>query len=154
MPDASFAAAPRHNLYQNYRFQLRYKGRCVLGAASCTGLLKSVHGFSLPSTEAKTAPKTSHHRITLERAASGDLEFQTWAESFFANSPDKQASRVPSPAELFLEIVDERGNVAQCYRLHGCQIIEFKSLPDMNPKSNTVAIERVTLAVERYQLEL
>lgn len=154
MAETSSARSPCFDPYGQYRFRLLRAGRTILGAASSTGFPSRLQSLRPPNLDAATAQECTRQRITLERAVTEDFEFQTWAKSSLVSLSDDQFHPLPSPAELSLHIVDERGNVAQCYRLHGCKITEFKSLPDINPRSSTLAIERVTLAVERCQLEL
>jgi len=154
MAEESSATVSRLDPYKNYRFKLHRAGKCVLGAASCKGLASKPEGRVVSDANTKITPQANDHTITLERAITCDLEFQMWAKSSLASSPKNKAILGQKTPEFFLEIVDEHGGAIQRYRLYGCRVAEWASLPELNTEREIAAIEQVTLAIEHWTIDL
>jgi phage tail-like protein len=53
--------------------------------------------------------------------------------------------------ELTLEMLNEKGQVAKRYFLHGCWVSEYTAMPDLDANANAVAIESLKFELEGWE---
>ncbi len=53
--------------------------------------------------------------------------------------------------ELTLEVLNEKGQVAIRYFLHGCWVSEFTAIPALDGNANAVAIETIKIELDGWE---
>jgi len=87
----------------------------------------------------------------MERGITHDTEFEKWANLVHAYAGDAAMDLVNYKKDLTLEVLNERGQVALRYFLHGCWISEFTAVPELDASANAVAIESLRVEVEGWE---
>jgi len=81
-----FTVTPHHfDLYQNFKFQVKWDGKYVAGLSKCSSLKRTTEVTSHReggdhSSSRKQPGLTKYKAITLERGVSHDDEFEKWAD--------------------------------------------------------------------------
>ena len=76
--------ANRFDPYKNFKFQIMWDGRIVVGISKVTALKRTTEVVKHReggdnSTDRKSPGRTSYEAITLERGVTHDPEFEKWA---------------------------------------------------------------------------
>ena len=148
--------ANRVDPYKNFKFQLMWDGRVVLGISKVGALKRSTEVVKHReggdnSTDHKSPGRTSYDAITLERGLTHDPEFEAWANKVHPYSGDAAMDLANYKKELTLEMMNEKGHTVFRYFLHACWVSEFTSLPELNANANAVAIESMKIELEGWE---
>lgn len=138
----------RSDPYRNFRFRI-YFGTSTVPVAG----IGKVGGLALspdvvaprPGGDAgarKGPGRDKYEAITLERGVTHDPDFAAWANA----SPRKVRRQVR------IELVDETGRPAR-YLVHRCWVSECQALPDLDAGGNAVAIQRLRIENEGWELD-
>jgi phage tail-like protein len=89
--------------------------------------------------------RTKFEAVTLEHGITHDLGFINWA-----NADAKEGTKLRK--DLVIGLYDEARQPVAAYNLCRCWVPQIQVLPDLNPDVNVVAIEKITLEHEGWQL--
>ena len=98
------------------------------------------------------APRTT--AITLERGITHDLEFEERANLVHPYSGDAAMDLVNYKKELTLEVMNEKGQVALRYFLHGCWVSEFTAVPDSRRQCQCDRDRVIKIELEGWERDL
>ena len=56
--------------------------------------------------------------------------------------------------ECALEVLNEKGQVARRFLLHGCWVSEYQALPALDSSANAIAIETMKLEMEGWERDV
>jgi phage tail-like protein len=153
MPKGFVVNAHRLDPYKNFKFQLVWDGRVVLGVSKVSALKRTTEVVKHReggdnSTDRKSPGRTTYEGITLERGITHDLEFEKWANLIHPLSGDAGMDLKNFRKDCALLFMNERGIVAKRYQLFRCWVSEFTALPDLDANANAVAIQHIKLENE------
>lgn len=123
------AASP--GLYANFRFIVRWDGRTVAGVSGVSGFDPT---FGAP--------------VTLERGVSHDDEFLRWINLVRGAGANGHTTLRDARTGLEIVVLDESGDPAMTYTLHGCWPSQFTAVPALDTHNTTVAFEALVLQCE------
>ena len=151
--------ANRFDPYKNFKFQILWDNKPVLGVSKISALKRTTEvvkhrSGAENSIDHKSPGRTSYEAITLERGLTHDPEFEAWANKVHTYEGDGMMDLDGYKKELTLEMMNERGQVAYRYFLHACWVSEFTSMPDLDANANAVAIESMKLELEGWERDL
>lgn len=142
--------------YANFKFIIKWDKKPVAAVSKVSGLTRSTEVISFraggdPSKEYKQPGQTKYEAITIERGVTQDTEFAQWANKVWyrQNSVGKEVS-ADFRKDVTIELLDEAGQVALTYQVFKCWVSEYKALPDLDAKSNDVAIQSIKLENEGW----
>lgn len=131
--------------YANYRFKITWDGEEVAAVSQVGALTQSSQVVSpreLPSP-------AGFEPITLERGVTYHAGFQQWAnEVWDPGSSSQLGQEVPLEdyrKDIVIEMYDEAGQKVTAYRVYGCWVSEFTSMPEIDGAVNAVLIQSITL---------
>lgn len=148
--------AHRYDPYKNFKFKVLWDGKAVLGVSKVSALKRTTEVVKHRSggdnsTSHKSPGRTEYDAITLERGITHDVEFEKWALMVHPYAGDAGMDLVGYKKELTLEVMNEKGQVALRYFLHGCWVSEFTAMPDLDANANAVAIESIKIELESWE---
>jgi phage tail-like protein len=136
--------AHRFDPYKNFKFQLMWDGRVVVGISK-VGHREGGDN----STDRKSPGRTSYEAITLERGVTHDAEFEKWAN--LVHPLDDPAMDLKNfRKDLVLLLNNERGLTVKRYKLFRCWVSEYQAVPDLDANANATAIEMMKLEMEGW----
>src|SRR5215471_19985176 len=99
--------ARRTDPYRNFRFRVKWDGRVVAGVSKVVGLRRSTTVVGPRATRETTGGKklpwrTKHAAITLERGATHDREFESWANQAWGIGDE--AARDDARRDVVIEV--------------------------------------------------
>lgn len=148
--------AHRYDPYKNFKFQLSWDGKVVLGVSKVGALKRTTEvvkhrSGGENSFDHKSPGRTTYDALSIERGLTHDPEFEKWASSVHSYAGDPTMDLAGYKKELTLEMLNEKGQVAKRYFLHGCWVSEFTALPDLDANANAVAIESMKIELEGWE---
>jgi phage tail-like protein len=148
--------ANRVDPYKNFKFQISWDGKTVLGVSKVSALKRTTEVVKHRdggdnSTDHKSPGRTSYDAITLERGLTHDPEFEAWANKVHPYSGDAAMDLANFKKELVLEVMNEKGTTVFRYFLHNCWVSEFTAIPELNANANAVAIESLKIELEGFE---
>ncbi len=151
--------ATRVDPYKTYKFRILWDGKVVLGVSKSGALKRTTNvvphrGGGENSTDHKSPGRTQWDGLTLERGVTHDLEFELWANRIHPYSGDVAMDLDNYKKELTLEVLNEKGQVALRYFLHGCWVSEFTAIPALDGNANAVAIETIKLELDGWERDV
>jgi phage tail-like protein len=147
----------RYDPYKNFKFQVRNgDGKVVLGVSKVGALKRTTEvvkhrSGGENSYDHKSPGRTSYEGISMERGLTHDPEFEKWATKVHNYDGDPLMDLAGYKQELTLEMLNEKGQVAKRYFLHGCWVSEFTASPDLDANANAVAIESLKIELEGWE---
>jgi phage tail-like protein len=159
MPKGFVVNAHRVDPYKNFKFQIMWDGRVVLGISKVGALKRSTEVVKHReggdnSTDRKSPGRTTYEAITLERGLTHDLEFEKWANLIHAFSGDAAMDLKNFRKDMVLLFNNERGQTVKRYKLYRCWISEYNAVPDLDANANAIAIEHIKLENEGWERDL
>ena len=159
MPKGFVVNAHRIDPYKNFKFQLVWDGRVVLGVHKVSALKRTTEVVKHReggenSTDHKSPGRTTYDAVTMERGITHDLEFEKWANLVHQFGGDALMDLVNFKKELTLEVLNEKGHVAKRYFLHRCWVSEYTAVPDLDANANAVAIESLKIELEGWERDV
>lgn len=148
--------AHRYDPYKNFKFQISWDGKVVLGVSKIGALKRTTEvvkhrSGGENSHDHKSPGRTSYEGISIERGITHDPEFEKWASMVHTWAGDPVMDLAGYKKELTLEMLNEKGQVAKRYFLHGCWVSEYTALPDLDANANAVAIENMKIELEGWE---
>jgi phage tail-like protein len=156
MPNGFQKNANRIDPYKNYKFQLKWDGATVLGVMKASVLKRTTNVITHRSggensVDHKTPGRTTYDGITLERGITWDLTFEAWANKVHPYAGDTSMDLVSFRKEISLEVLNEKGQVAKRYLLHGCWVSDYQAVPALDSSANAIAIESIKIEMEGWE---
>lgn len=122
--------------YHNFKVKMKLNGEYGAGFSKVSALKRSAH------------PK-GYEAITLERGITHDVNFQQWADK--ASSENQTVSLRDFRKDIILDVFDESGQKALSYKILRYWPSEFSTLPDLDSKNSTIAIQSLKLENEGWE---
>ncbi|HEX3350141.1 MAG TPA: phage tail protein [Acetobacteraceae bacterium] len=159
---AEFVVNPqRHDPYKNFNVLVRWDGKVVAGISKVSALKRTTEVVKHreggdPSTSRKSPGRTEFDAITLERGVTHDLEFERWASKVWQlqASLGSEVSLADFRKDIFIDFLNEAGQLAISYHVFRCWVSEYQALPDLDANANAVAIQHIKLENEGWQRDL
>ena len=150
--------ATRFDPYKNFKFRVKWDGRCVAGISKVGALKRSTEPVEHreggdPSSTRKSPGRTKFEAITLERGVTHDAEFERWANKVwnFGSGLGAEVSLANFRKDLIIEVYNEAGQLAIAYKVFRCWVSEYQALPDLDANANAVAIQTLKLENEGWE---
>lgn len=148
--------AHRYDPYKNFKFQISWDGKVVLGVSKVGALKRTTEvvkhrSGGENSFDHKSPGRTTYDALSIERGLTHDAEFEKWASSVHSFAGDPTMDLAGYKKELTLELLNEKGLVAKRYFLHGCWVSEYTAMPDLDANANAVAIESMKIELEGWE---
>jgi len=155
MPKGFVVNAHRFDPYKNFKFQLVWDGRVVLGVSKVGALKRTTEVVKHReggdnSTDRKSPGRTTYDAVTMERGLTHDPEFEAWANKVHPYAGDAAMDLANYKKPLTLEMMNEKGHVVFRYFLNDCWVSEFTALPELNANANALAIESLKIELEGW----
>jgi phage tail-like protein len=142
--------------YKNYKFRVLWDGRAVLGVSKVGALKRTTTVVPHRSggengTDHKSPGRTQYEGVTMERGITHDPEFELWANKIHPFAGDSAMDLVGYKKDLTLEVMNEKGQVALRYFLHGCWVSEYTSVPELDSNANAIAVESIKIELDGWE---
>jgi len=159
MPKGFVVNAHRVDPYKNFKFQVMWDGRVVLGISKVSALKRTTEVVKHReggenSTDHKSPGRTTYEAITLERGITHDLEFEKWANLVHPYSGDAAMDLKNFRKDVILLVNNERGQTVKRYKIYRCWVSEYNAVPDLDANANAIAIEHIKLENEGWERDL
>ena len=156
MPNGFAVNATRVDPYKNFKFQIMWDGRVVLGISKVGALKRTTEVVKHReggenSTDHKSPGRTTYEAITLERGITHDLEFEAWANKVHPYSGDAAMDLKNFRKDVILVVHNERGQPVKKYKIFRCWVSEYNAVPDLDANANAIAIEHIKLENEGWE---
>jgi phage tail-like protein len=156
MPNGFAVNASRIDPYKNFKFQVMWDGRVVLGISKVGALKRTTEVVKHReggenSTDHKSPGRTTYEAITLERGITHDLEFEAWANKVHPYSGDAAMDLRNFRKDVILVVHNERGQPVKKYKIFRCWVSEYNAVPDLDANANAIAIEHIKLENEGWE---
>jgi phage tail-like protein len=156
MPTGFTKNAHRVDPYKTYKFRVLWDGKAVLGVSKVGQLHRTTtvvphRSGGENSTDHKSPGRTQYEGLTMERGITHDLEFEAWANKVHPYAGDSAMDLVGYKKELTLEVMNEKGQVALRYFIHGAWVSEFTAIPQLDANANSVAIETIKIEMDGWE---
>ena len=152
--------SPSDDLYRNFRFRVRWRGRYVAGFPEVSPLpvrLKGSvqrEGGGPPPAIGPEGQRTPFF-INLEQGVAFDLGFEQWISMVCCYGPATgKGSLLPEYKQpLTIEVNDGNGEAGYSYHLSRCWVSEYRAIPRPDGGAGEVAIEHLRLGFESWERE-
>jgi phage tail-like protein len=146
----------RHDPYKNFKFRVKWDGRYVAGVSKVSALKRVTDVIEYreggdPSSSRRSAGQTRFEPVTLERGVTHDTAFEDWANSVWRYGAPlgSEAGLANFRKDVYLEFLNEAGQLVLAYKIHRCWPSDYVALPDL--AANAVALESITLQNEGFE---
>lgn len=151
----------RFDAYKNFKFRIKWDGRYVAGVSKIgslkrtTEVVKHREGGD-PSSSRKSPGRTEYEAITLERGVTHDIDFERWANKIwnFGAGLGSEVSLKDFRKDIIIEVYNESGQLAYCYKLYRCWVSEFQAQADLDANANAVLIQTLKLENEGWERDV
>ena len=156
---AQFPANPtRLDPYKNFKFQLKWDNKVVLGCSKMSALKRTTEVVEHrsggdPSTSHKSPGRNKFEAITLERGLTQDLAFHEWAGLVwnFGSKLGSEVSLANFRKDIQLQFYNEAGQLVMGYKIYRCWVSEYQAMPDLDANANAIAVEHIKLENEGFE---
>lgn len=154
--------AERVDPYKNFKFKVKWGDKgYVAGISKVSTLSRTTQVIEHreggdPNTSHKSPGQTKYEAITLERGITHDPEFEDWANMIWKLKAGlgSEVSLKDFRKDITIDVFNEAGQVVIAYNVFRCWVSEFKALPELNAKSNDIAIESIKLENEGWERDI
>ncbi|MGN6105678.1 MAG: phage tail protein [Kofleriaceae bacterium] len=156
MPTGFTKNAHRREPYKAFKFRIVHNNKVVFGVSKVGALKRTTEvvkhrSGGQNSYDYKSWGRTTFDSILLERGITHDHEFEAWANMVATWSGDASANLAEYKRELTLEFLNERGQVAIRYFLHGCWVSEYTAVPELDANGNSIALETLKVELDGWE---
>jgi phage tail-like protein len=151
----------RFDPYKNFKFRVKWDGQYVAGVSRISALTRSTEVVAHreggdPSVTRQSPGQTSFAPITLERGVTHDTTFEEWANKVhrFGAGAGSEASLADFRKDIVIDFFNEAGQKVLSYKVYRCWVSEYQALPDLDARTNAVAIEHITVQNEGWERDL
>jgi phage tail-like protein len=155
---AQFTVNPqRFDPYKNFKFRVRWDGKVVAGVSKISGLRRTTEVIEHreggdPSSSRKSPGRTSFDPITLERGVTHDPAFEDWANLVWKlGAAGSEVALASFRKDIFIELLNEAGQVVLAYKVFRCWVSKFQALPDLDADATATAFQSITLENEGWE---
>lgn len=146
----------RFDPYKNHKFRVKWDGRYVAGVSKMSPLKRTMEPISHreggdPSAARLSPSVVKFEPITLERGVTHDDGFEAWANLVYNVNGDAAMSLKEFRKDIYIELLNEQGQVAKAWKVYRCWVSEYTSLPEMDANGNAVAIESIVIQNEGWE---
>ncbi len=146
--------ATRFDPYKSFMFRVKWDGQYVAGLSKMGALKRTTDPVTHreggdPSFERKSPGTTKYEPVTLERGRTHDIAFEEWANR--VHSLQSPISLKSFRKDVIVDVFNEADQKVLSYLLFRCWVSEFQTLPELDAKSATIAIETIRLENEGWQ---
>ena len=148
--------------YKNFKFTVVWDRVVVAGVSKVSTLKRTTEvvshrqGGSL-STPNHSPGASKFEPITLERGVTHDPEFEQWANHVWlygaspSATPPKEVALKDFRKNLYIEVLNEAGQIVLGFKIYRCWVSEYQALPDLDANANAVAIEHIKFENEGWE---
>lgn len=106
-----------------------------------------------PSLMRKSPGQAKYEAITLERGVTNNPQFEQWANKVwnYGEGLGGEVSLADFRKDLYLEIMNEAGQLVLGYKIYRCWVSEYRAFPDLDAGSSAFAIQTVKLEHEGWE---
>lgn len=147
--------------YKNFKFRVKWDGRYVAGISKVSPLRRTTEVATFraggdPSSIHKSPGRTEYEAITLERGVTNDTAFEQWANKVWTHGAGlgAEVSLRDFRKDIYLELLNEAGQLVIAYKIYRCWVSEYQALPDLDANANAIAIEHIKLENEGWERDL
>jgi phage tail-like protein len=145
----------RFDPYKNFKFRVRWDGKVVAGVSKVSALTRTTDVVEhreggAPSSPRKSPGLTTYEPITLERGVTHDDEFEQWANLVWSLGSGAVVSLKSFRKDIFIDILNEAGELVIAYKVYRCWVSEYQALPDLDAHSSAVLIQHIKLEHEGW----
>jgi phage tail-like protein len=151
----------RFDPYKNYKFRVKWDGQYIPGITRVSSLSRTTDVVQVqegvnPDTSRKTTGMTRFGIITLERALTGDLAFEKWADLVWKLGAGLGAgiTRMEFRKDVVIELYNETGHLVRAYKAYRCWPSHYQALSGLDAGNNALLVERLELECEGWQRDL
>jgi phage tail-like protein len=146
----------RFDPYKNFKFRVKWDGRYVAGVSKVSPLKRTIEPITWreggdPSRLRMSPSVAKFEPLTLERGVTHDVEFEAWANLVNHPGGDGGMSLKNFRKDIYLELLNEGGQVAKAWKIYRAWVSEFSTLPEMDANGNAVAVETIVLNYEGFE---
>ncbi len=156
MPNGFTVNAHRFDPYKNFRFQVMLDGRVVMGVSKMGALKRTTEVVTYRSGggntyDFKSPGRTKYEAVTMERGLTHDPDFEEWAATVHPHDGTSNGALARFRKDVMVNLMNNQGQIAKTYQLFRCWPSAYTAMPDLDAGQNAVAIESLTLEVERWE---
>lgn len=155
MPQGFTVNAHRFDPYKNFKFHVYVDNRLVMGVSKVGALKRTTEVVNYRSGggntfDFKSPGRTKYESITLERGLTHDHEFEMWASQVHGQEGSSIAELRNYKKDMKIDLLNLQNQVAISWLLYQVWPSSYQAMPDLDAGQNGVAIETLTLEVERW----
>lgn len=141
--------------YKRFKFRVLWDDRPVPGITRVSGLKRTTESVphrsgSRTNVSGASPGQTSYDPLVLERGRTHDPTFEQWANKVH-NYGGVEVSLKDYKKDVTIELLNEAGQVAMRFFVHGCWPSEYTALSDLDAAESASAIESITLQHEGWE---
>lgn len=152
------ATALKYDPYRKFKFLVSWNNKTILAVSKVTALKKKIEAIDFrtggdPNFVKKVPGLTSFEPITLERGVSYDADFLDWVNLVNRHQKRGGGSDEHTPGfrkDLTIEMYNLSNEKVFAVGVHNAWPSEFTALPDLDAKTNEIAIETLVLVHEGW----
>ena len=155
---AEFSVNPsRFDPYKTFKFRVTWDGKVVAGVSKISSLKRSTEVVEHreggdPSAVRKSPGRTTFDPLTLERGVTHDAAFEDWANLVWRRGGGGNELALSSfRKDIFIELLNEAGQVVIAYKVYRCWVSEFVALSDLDANNTAVAFQHIKLENEGWE---
>lgn len=146
----------RFDPYKNFKFRVSAGGTPILGVSKMSALKWSMEAISHreggdPSSTRLSPSVRKSEPITLERGITHDTRLEAWANLVYNVDGDASMSLKEFRQDLYIELLNEMGQVAKAWKVYRCWVSEYTAVPELDANGNGVAIESIVIQNEGWE---
>lgn len=154
------ALSSSENTCRNFRFRVIYRGRVVAAFPEVSPLpVKLRHPAQRESGGPPPAigpeGQGTPYFINLERGIAFDRGFEQWVTTVRCYGPATgRGSLLPEYKQpITIAVYNGNGDIETVYHLARCWVTGYTAIPDPDPESRDIAVERLRLGFEHWERE-
>ena len=145
----------RFDPYKNFKFRVKVEGKYIPGITKISPLTRITESVSHrdggdANTFRYSPGTTTYEPIVLERGLTHDSTFEDWANEVFSID-DSNISLKNYKKDIIIELLNLQGTVVMAFVVYRCWVSEYQSLPELDAKGKSIAIEKIVLQHEGWQ---
>jgi phage tail-like protein len=148
------------DLYDGFRFLIKWDGKVVAGMSKASGLKRTGEVVDHraggdASTSHKSPGRSEYEAITLDTGVTQDARFGAWASLVwqYGAGLGSEVSLANFRKDLYLEQLNEAAQTVVGYKVYRCWVSEYQALPDLGANANAVLIQHIKLENEGWDVD-
>ena len=148
----------RFDPYKNFKFRVRWDGQVIPGVDGISALRRETSVIAHREGDEASADRRSpgltiYEPILLSRGRTHDNAFEAWANKVwnYGAGLGSEVSLKDFRKDVYIELLNEAGQVALAWRVFRCWPSEYVALGDLDANGNAVAVEHLRLQNEGWE---